>query len=334
MEEAIILMKNLNLKIIICFIVYLFGLYTCFHNESPFLYQFLLTILLCLVVLIIYRQEAIFLKKIYSLMNQIGLQINLNHKHKNLNDVLETLVAIENIIMNKSLEKVELKKVKTDFISNVSHELKTPIFSLQGYVDTLLNGTINDSENNVKFLEKIKKQSDRIQNLVNDIVKISMLESKDLKLSFQSVPLNDFLHEIEETFKPALHKRNSNLIFPKNLEFSMLCNKENLIVVFENLITNAINYSNHGDITIIIKEKENKMIDFRIIDHGIGIDEKSIDRIFERFYRVDTDRSRKTGGTGLGLAIVKHILLAHNSSIKVSSKIGVGTEFSFTIKKS
>ena len=159
---------------------------------------------------------------------------------------------------------------------------------------------------------------------------ISMIESEDIKLDIQKIKLSDILTEIYSDFSERLVERGDKLIIPDSTDINVSIDKEKILTVFSNLISNAINYSDSGDVIVTVKKYKNN-VNVRVIDHGIGIPEKDFDYIFNRFYRVDKHRSNTSGGTGLGLAIVKHILLAHNIEINIKSTEGVGSEFSFTL---
>ena len=169
-----------------------------------------------------------------------------------------------------------------------------------------------------------------MNTLLGDLIQISMLESEESQLKLEKINLMDIIINVKDTFKQVLQSRKSNLIVPDEKTVYILADKKNMEIVFNNLINNAINYSDSGDIIISLKYIKKNIV-VRIIDQGIGISKDNVQQIFERFYRVDSDRSRETGGTGLGLAIVKHILLAHNIEIKVDSKVNMGTEFIFEI---
>ena len=226
-----------------------------------------------------------------------------------------------------------LERIRTEFLGNVSHELRTPIFTIQGFLETLLNGALEDPKVNRKFLEKAASHTDNLNNLLNDLIDISMIESGEMRLSFRYFNLMDFLIEVVKEFDPILIEKNLQIeINQFNKKLEVFGDKTKLRQVFVNLIQNAIKYSNSGKIEIIVDEAKNSVL-VTVKDSGLGIPEKDIERIFERFYRVDKTRSKDVGGTGLGLAIVKHIVEAHHSKIEVKSKVGVGSEFSFRLKK-
>ncbi|MFH0734936.1 MAG: ATP-binding protein [bacterium] len=234
---------------------------------------------------------------------------------------------------NDILNLKKLEQVRTEFLGNVSHELRTPIFAIQGFIETLLGGALNDDRVNKSFLEKAGIHTQNLNNLLNDLIDISMIESGQMKMSFRYFNISEFLEQLIVEFIPLAEE--------KGLELKLSLNKQNLQLygdknrlkqVFVNLIQNAIKYTEEGRVEIIVVE-EGKCGKITIRDTGYGIPAADLNRIFERFYRVDKDRSRAIGGTGLGLAIVKHILEAHNSKIEVQSILGLGSEFSFKLKK-
>ncbi len=240
-------------------------------------------------------------------------------------------------MFNKARSDVDylkrLERIRTEFLGNVSHELRTPIFSIQGYIETLLNGAINDEKVNKNFLAKANQHTINLNNLLNDLIDISMIESGEMRMSFRYFNVKEYLEQIRNEMKPVADEKNIELVLePVREKLQLFGDKNKLKQVFVNLITNAIKYTESGRVAIIVEEEEQsgKII---IRDTGIGIPEEDIPRIFERFFRVDKARSRSVGGTGLGLAIVKHIIEAHGSKVEVKSEPGKGSEFSFRLKK-
>jgi two-component system phosphate regulon sensor histidine kinase PhoR len=226
-----------------------------------------------------------------------------------------------------------LERIRTEFLGNVSHELRTPIFSIQGYIETLLNGAINDAKVNRNFLAKANQHTINLNNLLNDLIDISMIESGEMRMSFRYFSVKDYLEGIINEMKPLADDKNIKIeLGPVRDKLQLFGDKNKLKQVFVNLITNAIKYTESGSVTILVNEEENSG-QIVIKDTGIGIPEADIPRIFERFFRVDKARSRSVGGTGLGLAIVKHIIEAHGSKVEVKSEAGKGSEFSFRLKK-
>lgn len=227
----------------------------------------------------------------------------------------------------------KLERIRTEFLGNVSHELRNPIFAIQGYIETLLDGAIEDPNVNKHFLEKANEHTLNLNNLLNDLIDISMIESGEMRLSFRYFDINGFLHPIIEQLKSLADEKKLELIYyPCRDNLKVFGDKNRLKQAMDNIITNAIKYTERGKIEIFVEEERNAGR-ITVRDTGIGISEDDTDRIFERFYRVDKARSRDVGGTGLGLAIVKHIIEAHSSKIGVKSKLGEGSEFSFTLKK-
>lgn len=227
----------------------------------------------------------------------------------------------------------KLEQIRTEFLGNVSHELRTPIFAIQGYLETLLSGAINDRNVNRSFLVKANIHTQNLNNLLNDLIDISMIESGQMRLSFRYFPLAEFLENLVSEYQMGAQKKNLNLVLKEirpNLQ--VFGDQTRIRQAIGNLIQNAIKYTEKGEVEIYVSE-ENKLCRIFVKDTGIGIPEKDLTRVFERFYRVDKDRSRAVGGTGLGLAIVKHIVEAHGSKVIVESKWGGGSTFSFTLKK-
>ncbi|MHB1687940.1 MAG: sensor histidine kinase [Ignavibacteriaceae bacterium] len=226
-----------------------------------------------------------------------------------------------------------LERIRTEFLANVSHELRTPIFAIQGYIETLLNGAINDRNVNINFLEKANNHTLNLNNLLNDLIDISMIESGEMKMSFRYFNINEYLKTLVHELNPMAEEKNIELIYhPVSDKFQLFGDKNKLRQVLINLIQNAIKYTEKGKVEVFV-EDEPKFGKIVVKDSGLGIAESDLSRIFERFYRVDKARSRAVGGTGLGLAIAKHIVEAHGSKIEVISKIDVGSEFSFRLKK-
>ena len=224
-----------------------------------------------------------------------------------------------------------MEKVRSEFLGNVTHELKTPISSISGYIETLLEGAIKDENVNIDFLKRALENVKRLEELVTDLVEISRIETGELQMNYYYFNIYTLLNDIYKDAK----QRNSN----KNIKIQIEVPDKKLFIygdegrleqVIDNLIANSMRYTDQGHIRIKVLRRDNELV-FSIIDTGIGISRKSIDRIFERFYRADKARDRRKGGTGLGLAISKHIIEAHGSNIYVDSLEGKGSTFSFGI---
>tara|TARA_B100000945_G_C20348982_1_gene581272 strand:+ start:106 stop:1110 length:1005 start_codon:yes stop_codon:yes gene_type:complete len=224
---------------------------------------------------------------------------------------------------------------RREFIGNVSHELKTPIFNIQGYIQTLLDGGLEDEKINIKYLERTNKSVERMINIVEDLEVISRLETEQSQLDLQPFNIIELVEDVFDAFEMKANQMDIQLEMIKESRSKMVIgDKDKIQQVFLNLISNSIKYGKKGGKTSVkFYDMESNML-IEVADNGIGIESDSLDRLFERFYRVDKNRSREIGGTGLGLAIVKHILEGHNQQINVRSTPGVGTTFSFILEKS
>ena len=234
---------------------------------------------------------------------------------------------IDNLKMTESFRR--------EFLGNVSHELKTPIFNIQGYIHTLIDGALYDEKVNMQYLNRTSKSVDRMINIVEDLEMISKIESDKLELEFNNINIVALTQEVFDQVEIKAKRRSVTLKFEKEFEpIIVSADREKITQVMTNLIDNSIKYGKEGGSTEVRFYEMGDNILVEISDDGIGISESNLSRLFERFYRVDKSRSREQGGTGLGLAIVKHILEAHKQNINVRSTEGIGTTFSFTLQKS
>ncbi len=238
----------------------------------------------------------------------------------------------------KQKEIDELKKLEAfrkEFIADVSHELKTPIFAAQGFVHTLLDGAVNDKNVRGKFLKKAAKSLDGLDILVQDLLTLSQIETGDIKMRFEHIDLFKLSQEVMDQFEEKAAKKNIKLkLEGGNHKVAVYADWQRINQVLTNLVSNAINYTPEGGEVVVSFDVGKKNITTFITDTGEGIPPQHLSRIFERFYRVDKSRSREKGGTGLGLAIVKHILEGHNSKPEVDSTPGKGSMFSFKLQRS
>lgn len=239
----------------------------------------------------------------------------------------------------KQQEIDELKKAESfrrEFIADISHELKTPIFAAQGFVHTLLDGAVKDKNVRSKFLKKAAKSLDGLDRIVQDLLTISQVETGVIRMELENFSINELIQEVYDQFEGKAEKKDIELKFaefcPDNIY--VFADRHKIFQVILNLVSNSIKYrkDDHTFIlaNIVVHEKD---VEIHLRDNGIGISEEHLNRIFERFYRVDKSRSREKGGTGLGLSIVKHILEAHQSQIMVKSNQNVGSEFIFKLQK-
>jgi len=281
------------------------------------------------------------INKIYKMMDKLRKQ-ELGNISKQKSGAFNPLQNINEEIYSfatlKQKEIDELKKLEAfrkEFIADVSHELKTPIFAAQGFVHTLLDGAINDKNVRTRFLKKAAKSLDGLDILVQDLLTLSQIETGDIKMRFENIDLRKLCLEVVEQFEDKAEKKNINLkLFDSHQKVSAYADWQRITQVVTNLVSNAINYTPDGGEVKITFDVGKKNITTSIADTGDGIPSQHIGRIFERFYRVDKSRSREKGGTGLGLAIVKHILEGHNSKAEVQSTLGKGSIFSFKLPRS
>jgi two-component system phosphate regulon sensor histidine kinase PhoR len=238
---------------------------------------------------------------------------------------------------NREIEELKQMAVyRREFLGNVSHELKTPIFNIQGYVSTLLDGGLEDNKINRRFLTKTEKSIERLINIVNDLESISRLESGEATLKEKPFNLYELVDEVLDFMEMKAQKSDTILSVKPELPapFMVVADKEAIREVLINLVDNAIKYGDKQNNKVRIKlyDMDEKVLT-EITDNGIGISQELLPRVFERFFRTDKGRSRDKGGSGLGLAIVKHIIEAHRQTITARSNIGEGTTFSFTLQK-
>ncbi|MFM8281139.1 MAG: sensor histidine kinase [Bacteroidota bacterium] len=251
-------------------------------------------------------------------------------------EIKELADAFNGLAEKSSKDISELKKleqVRSQFLGNVSHELRTPIFSIQGYLETLLDGALEDPAVRRKFIERSHANAVRLNLLLSDLIDISKIESGEMRMSYRYFNIvemiQDVLHSLE--YQAQQYKVELITAFDQD-EVSVYGDKERLSQALTNLVENAMKYNKPGGSVTVELRLNTSIVNISVKDTGIGIAEEHKDRIFERFYRVDKDRSRSVGGTGLGLAIVKHILEAHQTSPMVESVPGEGTSISFSLK--
>jgi two-component system phosphate regulon sensor histidine kinase PhoR len=247
--------------------------------------------------------------------------------------------SVQEYVQGKRIEiknLTERDSFRKDFLGNVAHELKTPLFTVQGYILTLIEGAVNDKLIRDKYLGRASKGVERLVAIVKDLDMIAKLETEGLKMNIEVFNIIDLIQNVFDLLEMRSKKRNITLQFDKIYEFPVFvkADKERIEQVLINLIVNSVKYGKINGITTLGIESytENKFV-IKVVDNGEGIKQEHIPRLFERFYRVDQSRSREQGGSGLGLSIVKHIIEAHNETILLKSTFSEGSEFSFTLKK-
>ena len=282
----------------------------------------------------------------FIIRNYIQRKINVLYrsiqKQKTLNestlDIEKAEKEVSDWILERQAEIEHLKdteKFRREFLGNVSHELKTPIFNIQGYVLTLLEGALEDKDINRKYLERTQKSVERMISIVEDLSNISNMESNNESIKLERFDIVSTALSVMESLEKKADKNNITLNFDKIYAPSFVVGNENKISqVLMNLLHNSIIYGKDGGETKIKIFDMDKQFLIEVSDNGIGIDQEDVDRLCERFYRVDSARSIAKGGTGLGLAIVKHIIELHNQTLNIRSTLGEGSTFSFTLQKS
>ncbi len=283
----------------------------------------------------IYQKIKILFKTIHEL--KVGNEVDEDNLAKTT-DLAEVEKEVKEWAKERNSEIAQLEErenYRREFIGNVSHELKTPIFNIQGYLLTLIDGGIDDPNINVKYIKRANKSVERMINLIQDMDTINMLEQGRIDIQWSQFDIIALVRDVYEVLESKATKRGIELSIPtppaKSLWVEGDRNKIEQVVI--NLVNNAIKYGEeNGQVEVRFFDAEGNYL-IEVTDDGYGIPEEDLSRIFERFYRVDKSRTRDAGGSGLGLSIVKHIVEAHNQSIHVRSKVGTGSTFSFTLKK-
>lgn len=335
-SRAIALMLAICVAIITTAFLYLVPGITTTAIVIALLLSFSATYILVRLVLefLFFRQ----IDNIYTSLKKIQeTGLTIKGKASSINPLKRIDTEISSFAETKKREIEELKErenFRREFIADVSHELKTPIFAAQGFVHTLLDGAIHDKEVRKKFLKKAAKSLDALDLLVQDILTISQIESGEIKMHFENFDILDLCHEIIDQVEGKGEKKGIELKLPKKLKPVIVRGDYRRIYqVMINLITNAIKYTRKGGWAKISFKEVGDRVKIMVEDNGRGIPDADINRIFERFYRVEKSRSREKGGTGLGLSIVKHIIEGHGSEIIVESEYKKGSKFYFTLEK-
>ena len=301
---------------------------------------FLPTIFILSFLIIQYRTERFIYNRIKKIYDEVSI-LNEDEfiRASTTTDIDSLSNSVKNYVQGKRIEiknLTERDSFRKDFLGNVSHELKTPLFTVQGYILTLIEGGINDKMIRDKYLERANKGVDRLVAIVKDLDMIAKLETEGLKMNYEVFNIIDLIQNVFDLFEMKAKKRNITLQFDKIYDYPVFVNgdKERIEQVLINLVVNSVKYGKTNGITTVgIEPYTEHQFIIKVIDNGEGIKQEHIPRLFERFYRVDQSRSREQGGSGLGLSIVKHIIEAHNEIMLINSTFKEGSEFSFTMKK-
>ena len=302
----------------------------------------LINIYISAIILFVILMISIFYILQYQFYEKIKIIYKNIYKFKGTSSILELNLEsadkeAENWANQKEEELLILQKnenYRREFIGNVSHELKTPIFNIQGYVQTLIDGGIKDENVNMKYLKRANISVDRMINIVEDLEVISRLETDNNELDFENFNIIHLIEQVLDQLEMKANKMNIALLLKSESNSDIVyADKNKMQQVFMNLISNSIKYGKDGGTTNVrLFDMSDKLL-IEVADDGIGISENALSRLFERFYRVDKNRSREIGGTGLGLAIVKHIIEGHQQTINVRSTVNIGSTFSFILEK-
>ena len=315
-------------------------LFSFSHVEASFLlFWFLCSFMLTYLILHL-RLETYVFNSIKNIYRDLTLLDATSFNTSPITTDMESLSKeIDAYAKNKKLELEALKireEYRKEFIGNVSHELKTPLFTVQGYISTLIDGAADDPKIRDKYLKRADKGVDRLIYIVKDLDMITKLEVGDANLTLETFNIIESITNVFDLLEIKAEKKNISLLLDKDYPDPVMvsADRERIQQVLTNLVVNSIKYGHKNGTTEISVEdlKSDKLI-VRVTDNGEGVESSHLTRLFERFYRVDKSGSREEGGSGLGLSIVKHIIEAHEEKIYVESKIGIGSEFSFTLQK-
>ena len=307
------------------------------HFPLKALAIFLILLFIFSFIIIQYRVEKFIYKRVQKIYKSISILDVKELDKQSITSNMETLSKnLKRFSEDKLLEIKLLKNrelYRREFLGNIAHELKTPLFTVQGYLLTLLDGGMDDENVRVKYLERANNGVDRLNHIVKDLDMISKLETGDLSLAYSNFDIINLVEGVFNLLEIESKKRNVTLRFNRMYEFPIVVNadKDRIQQVLINLIMNAIYYGKSNGIISLTPHKNNKL-KITVKDDGDGIPTKELPRLFERFYRVDKSRSRNQGGSGLGLSIVKHIIEAHNETFFVESELEKGSAFSFTLQ--
>ena len=316
-------------------------IYLFFTFSYQFSLIFAISIATFSFIVIQYRVERFIYKKVKKIYDDVSLLESSTFRNQPITTDMATLTReVKKFATDKKLEIETLKvreEYRREFLGNVSHELKTPLFMVQGYLSTLLDGAMNDKTIRKKYLERAEKGVERLIYIVQDLDMITKLEIGDLHLEIVEFDIVKLVQNVFDLLEMKASKKDILLMFDMkyNKPVMVIGDQEKIQQVVMNLIVNSIKYGKlKGSTEVSIEDLTAEKVIVRVTDNGEGIEKKNIPRLFERFYRVDKSGARTEGGSGLGLSIVKHIIEAHDEKIYVDSTYHVGSEFSFTLEKS
>lgn len=315
-------------------------LYFFFEIDYQFIGLFGLATLSFSFFVLQFRVEKFIYKRVKKIYDDVSLLDSTTLRNQPITTDMATLTQdVRKFARDKKIEIETLKvreEYRREFLGNVSHELKTPLFTVQGYLSTLLDGAMNDKTIRKKYLERAEKGVERLIHIVKDLDMITKLEAGDMNLEYSEFNIIDVVQNVFDLLEMKADEKNIMLMFDMKYTKPVMvwADQEKIQQVVTNLIMNSIKYGKeNGTTEVSIEDLVNNKVIVRITDNGEGIQKQHVPRLFERFFRVDKSGARSEGGSGLGLSIVKHIIEAHHQKIYVESKYGYGSEFSFTLEK-
>lgn len=334
---GIALLLAISITLVVTIVILLFS----DASSGTLILYFFITFSASYALCFFFMQSLIFkeIKKLTALLNKLKKKDLVDVKpvpisgRNPLSKINEELYAYAVVKQREIEELKKLEAFRKEFIANVSHELKTPLFAAQGFVHTLLDGAVKDKSVRNKFLKKAAKSLDGLDLLVQDLLTLSQIETGDIKMEKENFDIVRLALEVIDQFENKAEKKKVDLKLAKDVPESLYvyADWQRINQVLINLVSNAINYNKVGGSVVIGFKPQGEQAEVFVRDNGEGIPEKDVNRIFERFYRVEKSRSREKGGTGLGLAIVKHILEGHKSLVEVESVLGEGSVFKFKL---
>ncbi|WP_438966559.1 sensor histidine kinase [Flavobacterium sp.] len=331
--------SSVYISLFICFLLLLFHF---FYQNINLIFALLAvsSIFIFSFFVLQYRVEKFIYRRVKKIYDDVSLLESSTFRNQPITTDMATLTQeVQKFAKDKKLEIETLKireEYRREFLGNVSHELKTPLFTVQGYLLTLLDGAMDDKNIREKYLKRAEKGVERLIYIVKDLDMITKLETGDINLDLSEFDIVEVVQNVFDLLEMRASKKNITLTFDKKYKQKILvfADKEKTQQVVTNLVMNSIKYGKeNGTTEVSIEDLVNNKVIVRITDNGEGIEKKHIPRLFERFYRVDKSGARSEGGSGLGLAIVKHIVEGHDEKIYIESEFGVGSEFSFTLEK-
>lgn len=341
-QIAILSSSWILLGVLGVFIAYELGVFLGLPKGLGYLFLAIGAFAVAYFVILLYLKRYIYrkIKLIYKTIHKEKL--NPGEKNKSVDINADIIGEVEKEVLEwAEVQRRELDKYKNwaeyrrNFVGDISHELKTPIFNIQGYVESLLDGGLQDENVNMTFLKRAATNVDRLQTIVQDLEAISRLESGEVVLEMQTFDIKDLVQEVFDDLEMKAKENKVDLIYKDGAAsgFRVRADRERIRQVLNNLVNNSIKYGKDGGVSKVAFYDMDKNILVEVADNGIGIPKEHLNHVFDRFYRVDKSRSRRRGGSGLGLSIVKHIVESHHQTINVRSTPNLGSTFGFTLEK-